>query len=222
MINKRIERTHLTWNVECFFWITKKHYWNYSEKCYYIYIYIYWSCHYHPPSLKPVFNVSFLESKVGHCSRGRPDGSLLNSYYTEVLGRALFHSLDWSTLSLICTLKCWVLSKTGSSTIFWYDFIWDWTPVSGAISKLSTHLFNGLGVFIILAAQTKLLKSARILIRVLENCLARRHQEPFFESLVWQDLGLNSGLPNYLRTLYSLGVMSLKMFNPGRPLEFDC
>ena len=29
----------------------------------------------------------------------------------------------------------------------------------------------------------------------------------FFESLVWLDLGLNPSLPNYWRTLYSLGEL---------------
>ena len=33
------------------------------------------------------------------------------------------------------------------------------------------------------------------------ECLARRHQVPFFESLVWLDLGLNPGLPGHWRTL---------------------
>ena len=31
------------------------------------------------------------------------------------------------------------------------------------------------------------------------------HQVPFFESLVWLNLGLNPGLPEHWRTLYSLG-----------------
>ena len=57
-------------------------------------------------------------SKVGDRSRGRPEGSLFNSYYTEVWGRALLQSLDYSTLPLIDTLYCWVLSKEASSTIF--------------------------------------------------------------------------------------------------------
>ena len=48
------------------------------------------------------------------CSRRRPEGSLLNSYYTETL--LLFQ--DYSTLSTICTLYCWVLSNEVSSTIF--------------------------------------------------------------------------------------------------------
>ena len=51
-------------------------------------------------------------------SQGQLEGSLFNSYYTEVLRRALLLSLDWSTLPLICTLYCWVLSKEVSSTIF--------------------------------------------------------------------------------------------------------
>ena len=57
-------------------------------------------------------------SKVGDCRWGRPEGSLFNSYYTEVLGRALLLSLDCSTLPLIHTLYCWMLSKEVSSTIF--------------------------------------------------------------------------------------------------------
>ena len=43
-------------------------------------------------------------NKVGDHSRGRPEGSLFSSYYTEVLGRALLLPLDFSTLPLICTL----------------------------------------------------------------------------------------------------------------------
>ena len=58
------------------------------------------------------------ESKVGDCSRGRPEGSLFNCYYAEMLGRTLFVSLDCSTLPLIRTLYCWVLNKEVSSTIF--------------------------------------------------------------------------------------------------------
>ena len=57
-------------------------------------------------------------SKVGDRSRGRPEGSLFNSYHTEVQGRALLLSLDCSTLLLIRTLYCWVVSKEVSSTIF--------------------------------------------------------------------------------------------------------
>ena len=51
-------------------------------------------------------------------SWGRPEGYLFNSYYIEVQGRALLLSLDCSTLTLIRTLYCWVLSKEVSSTIF--------------------------------------------------------------------------------------------------------
>ena len=57
-------------------------------------------------------------SKVGDRSRRRPEGSLFNSYYTEMLGKALLLSLDCSTLPLIRTLYCRVLSKEVSSTIF--------------------------------------------------------------------------------------------------------
>ena len=37
------------------------------------------------------------------------------------------------------------------------------------------------------------------------KCKARSHQVPFFEFLVWIDLGLNPGLPDHWRTVYSLG-----------------
>ena len=59
-----------------------------------------------------------LKNKVGNRNRGRSEGSLFNSYYTEVSGRALLLSLDCSTLLLIRTLYCWELSKVVSSTIF--------------------------------------------------------------------------------------------------------
>ena len=49
-------------------------------------------------------NVSCIKSKVGDCSRGWLKGSLFNSYYIEVEGKALLLSLDCFTLSLICTL----------------------------------------------------------------------------------------------------------------------
>ena len=82
--------------------------------------------------------IYIIVSKVGDRSRGWPEGSPFHSYYTEVLGRALLHSLDCSTLPLICTLWCWVLSKAASRTIFWslwYDSTWDWTSVSQTIGK---------------------------------------------------------------------------------------
>ena len=56
-------------------------------------------------------------SKVGDRSRGRPEGSLFNSYYTEMLERALLLSQDCSYLPWIYTLYCWVLSKEVSSTV---------------------------------------------------------------------------------------------------------
>ena len=43
-------------------------------------------------------------SKVTDRSRGRPEGSLFNSYYTEVERRVLLLSQDCSTLSLIHNL----------------------------------------------------------------------------------------------------------------------
>ena len=42
--------------------------------------------------------------KIGDRSRGRPEGSLFDRYYSEVYGRALVISLDCSTLPFIHTL----------------------------------------------------------------------------------------------------------------------
>ena len=56
----------------------------------YIYIYIY------------IYSYIYNKSKVGDCSRGRPEGALFNS----------------STLPSIHTLYCWMLCKEVSSTIF--------------------------------------------------------------------------------------------------------
>ena len=64
------------------------------------------------------FLIQISNIKLSPFSRGRPEGSLFNSYYTKVLGRVLLLSLNCSTLPLICTLYCWVLSKEVSSTIF--------------------------------------------------------------------------------------------------------
>ena len=60
----------------------------------------------------------FIYKKVTDRSRGRPEGSLFNSYYTEVLGRALLLSTNCPTLPLIRTLYWRVLSNEVSSTIF--------------------------------------------------------------------------------------------------------
>ena len=66
-----------------------------------------------------IFNVkSYLYVKSDQ-SRGWTEGSPFDSYYTKVYGRVLLISLDCSTLPLILTVECWVLSKEASSTIFW-------------------------------------------------------------------------------------------------------
>ena len=67
------------------------------------------------------------KSKVGDLSRGWPEGSLFNSYYTEVLGIAPLYP---SSLMLS-------VSKVASSTIF--DSTEDWTPISQTIDEHSTH-----------------------------------------------------------------------------------
>ena len=56
-------------------------------------------------------------SKVDDHSWGWPESSLFNSYYTEMLRRALLLSLDCTSLPLKRTLYCRVLSKVVSRTI---------------------------------------------------------------------------------------------------------
>ena len=45
------------------------------------------------------------------------------------------------------------------------------------------------------------------------ECLERQYQVPFFESLVWLNLGLNPGLLDHWWTLYSLGNWPLPNFS---------
>ena len=75
----------------------------------------------------------YISSKVSDRCRGQPEGSLFNSFYTEVLERLLL-SLDCSTLPLIRTLYYWVLSNEVSGTIF--------KVFSMTIGEHSTHLAN--------------------------------------------------------------------------------
>ena len=48
------------------------------------------------------------------------------------------------------------------------------------------------------------------------ECQARRDQVPFFESLVWLDLGLNPSLPNHWRRLYLCPISRVRalIFTP--------
>ena len=62
-------------------------------------------------------SLSLSKSKVVSLSWGRPEGSLFNSYNTEVQGRAQLLPLDCSTLLLIRTLYGWLFSNEVSSTI---------------------------------------------------------------------------------------------------------
>ena len=83
-----------------------------------VYIYIYTHTHTHTHIYIYTQLLVIQKSKFSDLSWGWPEGSFFNSFYTEVLGRAQFLSLDCSTLPLIRTLYCWVLSKEVSSTIF--------------------------------------------------------------------------------------------------------
>ena len=65
-----------------------------------------------------IFHFSSFLSVVDDRCRGRPESYIFNSDYTAVQRRELLLSLDFSTLLLIRTLYCWVVSKEVSSTIF--------------------------------------------------------------------------------------------------------
>ena len=64
------------------------------------------------------FSYFVIKVKIVTQVDGDPEGSLFHIYNTEVYRRALLHFLDRSTLTLILTLKCWILSKVASSTLF--------------------------------------------------------------------------------------------------------
>ena len=66
----------------------------------YIYIYIYGGVRLFECAL----HIHNYKGKVVDLSREWPEGSFFNSYDTEVLGRALLHSLDCFTLPSIVTL----------------------------------------------------------------------------------------------------------------------
>ena len=93
-------------------------------------------------------NIIYIYIYVGNRSRKRPEGSLFDSYYSEVLGRAQTLSLDFSTLPLIRTLYCWVLSKVVSSTIFKvFGMTQPWTeprspgPLTNTLPSRSTYIY---------------------------------------------------------------------------------
>ena len=63
-------------------------------------------------------------SNVDDCTRGRPEGFLFNSYYTEVSGRALFLSVDWSHFTLDTYLIILSVKQAGIKyhlLSFWND-----------------------------------------------------------------------------------------------------
>ena len=71
----------------------------------------------------------------------------------------------------------------------WSNLTWDWTPVSLTIGEHTNNYANGPSDWRWLWCRGE----------------RERHQVPFFESLIWLDLGLNPGLPDHWRTLYSFG-----------------
>ena len=91
-------------------------------------------------------------SKVGDRSRRLHEGFLFNSYNTKVYGRVLLLSLHCSTIPLIRTLYCWVLSKAISSTIFKvFGMMWPgiehWSPGPLANTLRTWHTSSDFLVF---------------------------------------------------------------------------
>ena len=105
-------------------WLTLNHTYLYTHTYVHTYIHTYmyshllvclYICSHLKPSLYTTSPAAI--SKVGNHSWGQPEGSLFNSYDTEVSGKALLLSLDCFPLLLIRTLYYWVLSKAVPSTI---------------------------------------------------------------------------------------------------------
>ena len=82
------------------FWVTKKadYVWYMS-----VVVFLRYTTHQLPTGMDAFHNLNCF-SHVEDRSRGQPKGSLFNSYYTKMWGRALLLSLDCSTLLLIHTL----------------------------------------------------------------------------------------------------------------------
>ena len=92
-------------------------------------------------------NIKYIKvSRFGDLSRGWPECSLFNSYYTKVYGRALLHSLDSSTLPLMLTLIMLSAKQGGIKYHFlslWYDSTWDWIQILGILGEHFSHQANG-------------------------------------------------------------------------------
>ena len=75
-------------------------------------------------------------NKVGDYSRGWPEGSLFNSYYTEVKSATPFPRLFHFILDPYLIV---LSAKQGSikyhSLSLWYDLTWDWTQSLGPLEN---------------------------------------------------------------------------------------
>ena len=89
--------------------------------------------------VRDCFHLLFDQGSLTDCSWGQPKGSLFNSYYIMVQGRALLFFLD-------CSTCLWTVPYNAeSSSIFlslWYELTWDWTPVSWTIGGHCNHYVN--------------------------------------------------------------------------------
>ena len=91
--------------------------------------------------IRMFFKCTYVSSKVGNRSRGRPEGSLFNSYYTE--GATPFPGLLHFTLDtyfILLTVKQGGIKYHFKS--FWYDVTSDWTPVSRTIGEWYHFYFS--------------------------------------------------------------------------------
>ena len=175
-------------------------------------------------------------SKVGDLSRGWPEGSLFNSYYTEVKRRALLLSLDCSTLPLI------LIKYTNAYTHTHTHTNTNQQTQTHNHTNTHTHTHREKHTNVLMHTHTHtnqhtqtskskvvslsrgwpegslfnsyytrcrgehnsfpwIASLSRWSLSYIAECKARRHQVPFFESLVWLNLRLNPGLPGHWRTL---------------------
>ena len=81
---------------------------------------------------------------VGDCRRGRLEGSLFSSYYTEALGEGATPFAGSLHFILDTYLIIMLSIKQGSIKYhflsLWYDSTYDWTLVSRTIGEHSNHL----------------------------------------------------------------------------------
>ena len=113
------------------------------------------------------------KSKVGDHSGGWPEGSLFNSYYTEMLGNGAtpFSRLLHFTLDTYLIMLSARQGDTKNHFLsLWYDSTWDWTLGSN-IYNTHTHTYTHTDIYIyIYIIQTSFIKDHGIFFSLRSSC----------------------------------------------------